>query len=508
MFKKSIAVLCALSLVFSQIAAIGVSAKDKTAPAMKVATPKNNATGIATNVKISLKFSENIYKSKYFSKIKLTKSNKATTITSSIYKNYLKISHKYSLAYKSSYVLTVPAYSVKDKTGNILKKAIIIKFKTKAKPEVHTPTPTPTVTPTPSPTDTPTATPVVLEALDSTATYMSAADNADYSKVSGFTMTSGQVTGYPCRTTGIQRMEYDVTPSINNVDGALSIADGTGDVTSADNLALSVRLNSTGAFDCTNGATVGAAASVTYTAGTKYHVVIVANMDAKTYSAWVTPDGGSETQIAADYAFKTTAAATDDMGKVFLTSAAGGDLQFETVVRKSVYTPGVTYSSFEENGGWQDNGLFLGYGNTGTVTIEYDASATKAQADGSVDFAGANVNLTGFGDLSMLIRFSGVTAAEHPGAIDVRNGSAGNVFKSDTQIMYTGGTVYHFRVVANTTEHTYSVWVTPPGEAEIKIATDYGFRPTALADEIGQVFVVSAYETDLVSMSNLTISHV
>ncbi len=157
MSKKLIAIFCALTMVFTQIAAVSVSAADKTAPALRAATPKMNSTGISTTVKISLKFSENLYKSKYFTKIKLAKSSgSAVTITRSIYKNYLKIGHKYALSYSTTYYLTIPAYSVKDKAGNILKKKIVVKFKTKAKPV--TPSPSPVVTPTP--TATPTATPL------------------------------------------------------------------------------------------------------------------------------------------------------------------------------------------------------------------------------------------------------------------------------------------------------------------------------------------------------------
>jgi hypothetical protein len=151
--KKLLAFVCILSIIFSQVVIINTSARDKTAPVLKVATPKINQNNVATNVKISLKFNENIYKSKYFAKIKLTKSNKATTIKCSISKYYLNISHKYALSYNAAYVLTVPAYSIKDKAGNILKKAITIKFKTKVK---TTPTPTPTKTPTPTPSPTPT----------------------------------------------------------------------------------------------------------------------------------------------------------------------------------------------------------------------------------------------------------------------------------------------------------------------------------------------------------------
>ncbi|MFA6309153.1 MAG: hypothetical protein WC677_05355, partial [Clostridia bacterium] len=93
---------------------------------------------------------------KNFSKIKITKTNKSIKTKATISKNYLKISHTYSLSYSATYVISIPGYALKDKAGNYIKKAISIKFKTKAKPPVHTPTPT--VTPSPSPTDTPTAT--------------------------------------------------------------------------------------------------------------------------------------------------------------------------------------------------------------------------------------------------------------------------------------------------------------------------------------------------------------
>ncbi len=163
MLRKSIAVLCALSVVLSQTALFGFTSTDKTAPSLKSASPQNNQTGVERNVKISLKFSENIYKSKYFSKIKikLNQSGKSITSSASIYKNYLKINHKYFLAFATIYVVSVPAYSIKDKNGNILKKSISIKFKTI--PRAHgTPppsgSPTPSVTPTPTITTTPTPT--------------------------------------------------------------------------------------------------------------------------------------------------------------------------------------------------------------------------------------------------------------------------------------------------------------------------------------------------------------
>jgi methionine-rich copper-binding protein CopC len=170
MVRKSISVLCALSLVFTMFITTEVYARaDKTAPTLKLATPKNNQTNVVTNIKISLKFSENIYKGKNFSKIKITKTNKSIGTKVTISKNYLNISHTYALSYSATYVISVPGNALKDKAGNYIKKAISIKFKTKAKPK-PTPTKTPTATPTMTPTSTTTATPTKTPSPTLTAT--------------------------------------------------------------------------------------------------------------------------------------------------------------------------------------------------------------------------------------------------------------------------------------------------------------------------------------------------
>ena len=57
MSKKIIAILCCTMLVFSQCLPFGVlSAKDRTAPVLKLATPRNGQTGVSIIVKISVKF--------------------------------------------------------------------------------------------------------------------------------------------------------------------------------------------------------------------------------------------------------------------------------------------------------------------------------------------------------------------------------------------------------------------------------------------------------------------
>ncbi len=496
MSKKFMAILCALSLVFTQIAAISVTAADRTAPALRAATPKMNSTGISTTIKINLKFSENLYKSKYFTKIKLAKSSgKVVTITRSIYKNYLKIGHKYALSYSTTYYLTVPAYSVKDKAGNILKKKIVVKFKTKAKPVV--PSPSPEVTPTP------TATPIVDIDLNSTETYLSAVASADFTTISAIKTTTGQATGFPSRSTGIQRLEFDVTPLVSNVNGSLNIGDGTNAITGAANMAITLGLNVAGTFECNNGDTVTDSA-LAYTANASYHVLLIANMNSsvKTYSVWVTPEGGSATQIATDFAFKTTSDA-DDMGKLYLISAAGGDLQFSNITRNSMYTPGTSYFSFDENGGWQDNGLYLDTVHTGIVTINYDATPLQDNINGSVDFTDSDKEVMGFADLAVLVRFY-----NDPIRIDCLDELKTN-FHAENVVPYSVNVKYHFRIIANIPAQTFSAWVTPDGGAEVQIALNYKFRNTATEiDDIGQVFTPSGYFNDLLKMENLVVTSV
>jgi methionine-rich copper-binding protein CopC len=178
MSRKIIAILCSLTLLFSMFTIIGVSAKaDKAAPSVKVVTPRNNATGVSITANITIKFSENIYAAKNFKKINLKKQSKSTSTKVTILGNTLVIDHTYALGYSTNYVLAIPSNSIKDGAGNILKKAIVVKFKTKGKPAV-TPTPTirptktpkPTVTPAPTATPSPTATPVPTATPEPTGT--------------------------------------------------------------------------------------------------------------------------------------------------------------------------------------------------------------------------------------------------------------------------------------------------------------------------------------------------
>jgi len=102
---------------------------------------------------------------------------------------------------------------------------------------------------------------------------------------------------------------------------------------------------------------------------------------------------------------------------------------------------------------------------TGTFTAEWDATPSTALNNSNVGLSlGPQAAFTG---LALAARFNPT------GQIDARNGGA---FVAATTINYVAGVKYHFRAVVNVPANTYSVYVTPAGQDEITIGTDYAFR--------------------------------
>jgi unsaturated chondroitin disaccharide hydrolase len=62
------------------------------------------------------------------------------------------------------------------------------------------------------------------------------------------------------------------------------------------------------------------------------------------------------------------------------------------------------------------------------------------------------------------------------GNIEAANGTS---FSSTNTISWVSGSTYHFRVVVNLTAGTYSVYVTPPGQIEQTVATNFAVQVSA-----------------------------
>jgi len=102
---------------------------------------------------------------------------------------------------------------------------------------------------------------------------------------------------------------------------------------------------------------------------------------------------------------------------------------------------------------------------TETFSVEFEATPNQANMDGVIALASSPGFV--FSDYAVLIRFY------TDGNIDAKNGGT---YSSDSTITYSSGTRYYFRVVVNVPSHTYSVYVTPQGESEQTLASNYAFR--------------------------------
>ena len=139
--------------------------------------------------------------------------------------------------------------------------------------------------------------------------------------------TSWSNFSFPTQATNFTA-SFDVAPSQPGEDAVIGLAaTNAADYT---DLAAIVRFNNTNTIDVRNGSAYSADASVPYSAGTTYHVRMVVNLSAHTYSVYVTPQGGSEIALATNYAFRTeqaTDASLSDIGG-FSTSGSATVLNF------------------------------------------------------------------------------------------------------------------------------------------------------------------------------------
>jgi hypothetical protein len=117
------------------------------------------------------------------------------------------------------------------------------------------------------------------------------------SAVSGWqnTTVTNQTAQFKC--------ECDAVPTVAALDDLVGLSNAPANAYSG--LACIIRFNNTGSIDVRNGGAYAADATISYTAGTSYHIRIMGDLVAKTYDVYITPAGGTETKIATAYAFRT-----------------------------------------------------------------------------------------------------------------------------------------------------------------------------------------------------------
>jgi hypothetical protein len=123
--------------------------------------------------------------------------------------------------------------------------------------------------------------------------------------------------------TGTFTAEYDATPNAKPIDSVVGLSKGP--QTAHTGFATQTRFNSSGNIDARNGGAYAAISTISYSAGASYHFRVVVNVAAHTYSAYVTPAGGTEKTIGLGFAFRTEQASVsklDSWGTIAGTGSA------------------------------------------------------------------------------------------------------------------------------------------------------------------------------------------
>ncbi|MFH1111367.1 MAG: PKD domain-containing protein [Planctomycetota bacterium] len=127
---------------------------------------------------------------------------------------------------------------------------------------------------------------------------------------------------------------FDAVPNNANMDGIVALSQSAG-ATFAD-YAVMVRFNAAGSIDIRDGATYAADAAVPYSAGTNYGFRVVVDVPAGAYNVYVTPEGGAELTLAADYAFRSGPSSVGSLGNWAVWSDVGGSLDVCNVALAAV----------------------------------------------------------------------------------------------------------------------------------------------------------------------------
>ena len=130
--------------------------------------------------------------------------------------------------------------------------------------------------------------------------------------------------------TGSFTASFDATPSAANMDGISGLSNGP--ASAFPSLAAAVRFNNTGKIDARNAGVYAAASAIPYTAGLSYHVQLVVNVPAHTYSSYVTQGSNAQQTIGLNYAFRTEQKAAALLSSLAAVSDVNGSLTVCNVV--------------------------------------------------------------------------------------------------------------------------------------------------------------------------------
>jgi hypothetical protein len=185
----------------------------------------------------------------------------------------------------------------------------------------------------------------------------------------------------------------------------------------------------------------------------------------------ISPSGGVVVAKGANQTFSITANSGFTISGVTVDGANQGAITSYTF--SNVQANHTIAASFQSSGGGclTAGSAWVTAATTsvsGTFTSTFDATP---HASGITAFIGmTNGAQTSKSSAPWLVKFHST------GDLEALNGSS---YAAVNTINWVSGSTYHFRVVVNLSGGTYSVYVTPPGQSEQTLATNYAFQVSA-----------------------------
>jgi hypothetical protein len=176
--------------------------------------------------------------------------------------------------------------------------------------------------------------------------------------------------------------EVDITPLGQNIDAAVGLK--LGSQASWSSMACIVRFNDQGDLDARNGSAYQAALTMPYTANVAYHIRMVVNVPAHTYSVYVTPTGSAETLLAQNYAFRTEQNAVTSLDTWAIVAEVGSESACNFVLSIGDTTPPTVSMTAPANGSTVSGAITVSASasdNVGVVGVQFLVDGANAGAE-------------------------------------------------------------------------------------------------------------------------------
>lgn len=137
--------------------------------------------------------------------------------------------------------------------------------------------------------------------------------------------------------TGTFTVSFNMRPSATNIDAFTGLSATSASAFSG--VAAVVRFAPTGVVDARNGGAYQAATAFSYQAGVVYKVQMTINATTRTYSATITPPGGSPVTIANNYAFRSEQSSVTSLANITAYAQVGSHVTSAIVVQGASTPP-------------------------------------------------------------------------------------------------------------------------------------------------------------------------